>query len=256
MGHEAINPSEVDAKIETHRSDANAHHTKFTIAEHDTTARHPVTVLKRATGSYSEVISAGTTEDHTFTVHRYAFGSPAAKWDGNPGSAGFISVHDIVRVYGNIQSYTYSWEMSAKNDAAVSLTAYIQWDYLQSSPPYEIEHFIYLLINPDGSIKGGWEAPDPPWKGQGSGITEENLLHPFLDKKEDRKVVLVNPSLELINELSDLSRKLKKGFLEFVNEGYFVISDEVSKPRGPVTEKIIAKGIEFRPLVKGKPVKV
>jgi len=74
MGHEAINPSEVDAKIEAHRSNANAHHTKtvsseidhgsvqglgdddhtqyLTIGRHDTTARHPNTVIK--TGSYND----------------------------------------------------------------------------------------------------------------------------------------------------------------------------------------------------------
>ena len=80
------------------------------------------------------------------------------------------------------------------------------------------------------------------------------MPHPFLGKKEDQKVVLVNPTIELITEMKNLRKKLKKGILEFISEGYYVVADEISKSRGPVTEKIIAKGVEFRPLAKGKPI--
>jgi len=271
-----IRADEVDDKITAHKNNASAHHTKTTSSEidhgsiqglgdddhtqylttgrHDTTARHPVTVLKRATGSYSTGnIGADVTVEKTFAVHQFAFGSPQCKWSE-------AHLNQYAYIYGigyieNTASYVRQWRIRAHNSSG-SEVAYVQWDYLQSSPPYEIEHFIYLLIGPDGSIQGGWEAPDPPWKGQGFGITEENLPHPFLDKKENQKVILVNPNLELVTELSDLSRKLKKNFLEFINEGNFVISDKIDKPRGPMTEKIIAKRIEFRPLAKGKPVKV
>jgi len=231
-------------------------HESFTISDHDTTDRHPRTVLKSATSSFSFGVDAGTTESNTLLITEAMWVTGAqSKWDAQPPTDSYIRIVAIGRAeYEN--SYIGKWEQEAKNTDTSLRIAYTQYQYLQSSPPYEIEHFIYLLLNPDGSIKGAWEAEDPPWKGQGfeGELTEEDIPHPFIG--ENRKVVLVNPSAELIAELKSHRKKLKKGILEFINEGYYVIGDEISKARGPVTERIIAKGVEFRPLAKGKPIKV
>jgi len=232
-------------------------HTQYlTTGRHDTTTRHPVSVLKKTTGSTSFSINDETLEKNVFTVNAYAFGDPEVKWESDLVHGKIVITMGLYTDPGT--AYVRKWTQEAYNDHHVSKYAYTRWRYLQSSPPYEIEHFFYFLVNPDGSIKGGWEAEDPPWKGQGfdGEATEEDLPHPFLSKKEDQKVILVNPSMELITELRKIKKKLKKGFLEFLNEGHFVISDRIDKPRGAVTEKIIAKGIEFRPLAKGKPIKV
>lgn len=227
-------------------------HTQYlTTGRHDTTTRHPNSVLKTTTGSVSWTGEGqGSSANLTLPGGSWAL-YPQIKGESDYDVTVYINYHD-----GAGTSYTT--HIAFYQVTSNTTTWYAQVRYFQGSPPYEIEHFIYLLVEADGTIRSSWEAEDPPWKGQGfdGEATEEDLPHPFLNKKEDQKVILVNPSIELITELSNLRKKLKKGFLEFLNEGHFVISDRIDKPRGAATEKIIAKGIEFRPLAKGKPIKV
>lgn len=121
-------------------------------------------------------------------------------------------------------------------------TGYAQVNYIQSSPPYEIEHFIYLLLE-KGSIISGWEAPDPPWYGQ-----EGGFLHPFLDVSEGQTVILVSPDSDLMSELNRLRKETGKGYLELIDK--FSICSKLEKERGHLTEKIISSGVEFRKLIK------
>lgn len=129
--------------------------------------------------------------------------------------------------------------------------------YIQASPPYELDHFIYLLMI-DGKVKGVWEAPDPPWYGQGFNgeATEEEIPHPFADYfnypdlgKPDSKVriVLVNPVN--IAEIIQQSQNAKKSISQIISEGYNVGS-EVKGVKLPQVAKIVSKGVEFRILTK------
>jgi len=208
------------------------------------------TQLKTATGS----VSASGDTHLTLPGGQYAF-FPQTK-TSNSGSE--YHTYTTYITY-ELKSTTYATRIYVdKIIASWSNTFYALTRYLQSSPPYEIEHFIYLLTDESGKVIAGWEAPDPPWYGQGidGKATEEDFPYPFLDKEEGQKIILVNPNVELIAELSDSRKRFKKGFLEFIHEGNFVIGDEIHGPRGLMTEKIIAKGVEFRPLAKGKPIKM
>lgn len=60
--------AEADAKINTHKGQASAHHAKFTIAEHDTPTRHPVSVIKTSQGSVSGSVGAMSTVDIIMNV--------------------------------------------------------------------------------------------------------------------------------------------------------------------------------------------
>ena len=112
------------------------------------------------------------------------------------------------------------------------------------------------MLNTDSSIAACWEAPDPPWSGQGfdGEATEDDIPHPFIDKASEQKVILVNPSISLMNELKNKRKQFKKGYLEFIHEGNYVIADKLEKARGIMTEKLIAKGIEFRRLAVGRKI--
>jgi len=228
---------------------------------HDTTDRHPRTVLKNTTASHSYTVPHATTESSWFvlTGGTWVLGLEA-KWShSDVGATSYIRC-DFGKgaPLGNFTTYTtncfaYSWQTRGAD-----ATAYIRWRYLQASPPHEIEHFIYLLVNPNDSIVAGWESVDPPWYGQGfdEEMIEKNLYYPFLNKKQDQKVILISPSNTLIEELKNVKKQFGKGILELINEGYYVISDSLEKPRGAMTEKIIAKGVEFRPLEKGKSCRI
>lgn len=201
--------------------------------------------LKTTTGSVSHNPSdqgANYGSNVTLPGGSYAF-YPQVKTSPSSMNAGIYIIYD----YGNT---SYATKIFLFQSGANGGSVYAQSRYIQASPPYEIEHFIYLLADENGKIISGWEAPDPPWYGQGINgkATIEDFPSPFLTVKNDQKVILVNSTVSLLEELKQKKKQYKKGYLEFIHEGDFVIDDAIHKPRGEMTERIIAKGVEFRPL--------
>jgi len=207
--------------------------------------------LKTTLAEVSFSISGDTEETNEFTpTTTYVTATPQSKWGTAPGGASWIMVCWIGSC-DTETSYLGMWCQTAFNDNLIAKTAYTRYRYVQSSPPYEIEHFIYALLNADDSIKGLWEAEDPPWQGHGfdGDATEKDISHPFRSMKPGQKVILVNPNINLMNELIDKRKSRRKSYLELINGGDYVIGDKLWKPRGKMTERIIAKGVEFRRLI-------
>jgi len=236
MAHEAVNFSDVDSRISTHAANANAHHAKFTTTEHDTPDRHPATVLKTATGSGSKnsvgsITLAGGMYSF-FPQHKRAYSSD--EWE-------------VIVGYGEEAPDSYATVIAMAS--RTSGTFYWQNRYIQSSPPYEIEHFVYFELDKSGNIVGVWEAEDPPWYGQGINgeAVVEDFPHPFLGS--ENKIILVNPSIALVSELKTRRKQEKRTIAEILEKDY-AIDDSLEKPRGEMTERIIAKGVEFRKLRK------
>jgi len=190
--------------------------------------------LKTTTGSV--YVSMGS-------AHRTLPGGGWAFYPATKGNANYIIQ---IAKGSTISSYATIIYISCPTG-----TGNAQVNYIQASPPYEIEHFIYLLLE-KGNIISGWEAPDPPWYGQGfeDKATEQDFPHPFIDKKDNQKVILVNPSAAFMSELKSKKKQFRKSYLELINEGNYMIEDKLEKARGKVTEKLIGKGIEFRKLTK------
>jgi len=207
MGHEAINPSEVDAKIEAHRSDANAHHTKFTIAEHDTPTRHPYSVLKQSTGSTTGTI--GNDAGHAFTLNDYSF---------------FPSITtNYPRV--RVQSYDslktdYVARFVLWNESGASITYNVYWRYLTASNNPQI----WVIRDAKGEVIGIWQADDP--------IDADNPLKevPIQCFDKDRNPVGIPHYIEVPSFYDEFLATLKEGFSE-VKKRYLVRECDV-RPKG------------------------
>ena len=71
-----------------------------------------------------------------------------------------------------LPSSGYVTELMVLNTVAVSNLMYVQFRYIQASPPYdlgdgEIPLFIYVIINSDGTIASTYVAPEAPWHNNG-----------------------------------------------------------------------------------------
>jgi len=218
----------------------------LTTTGHDVTS-HPRTVLKCATASHSyNVPHLSVTEEWFVLTGGTWFVFLEAKWNKTVDETAYIKCKfgqsGLLDDYTTYVSHCYAKTQQGTGSDA---TAYIQWRYLQSSPPYEIEHFIFFLLSDDGRIIAGHEAPDPPWYGNNGSV-----LHPFLNTKFGQKIILVNPDREVL-ELAHLAKKSNKSLLELIDEKNYIVSDKLSRPRGYLTEKLVNSGIEFRPLAHG-----
>jgi len=127
---------------------ASQHHTKFTTAEHDTTTRHPVSVIKTATGS-----SAGSLSGNGFvniTMHRKSF-FPSVSGP-SVGSQGFH-----LNAYLTHQT-NYISRLQIQNQFPGTYNYKIYWDYLSSSGPPQI----WVIADKEGRLIHCWVAEDPP----------------------------------------------------------------------------------------------
>lgn len=99
-------------------------------ARHDVTARHPVSVLKFATGSFSEVITGGTTGTF-FTTNEY--GHPIqVKYSG--GTAPYIFTPNPTYVYSVTTSWVvFKYIFKGNSAAGIETTVYAQWLYHSAS---------------------------------------------------------------------------------------------------------------------------
>jgi len=119
-------------------------HESFTISDHDTTARHPKTVIKTATGSSSGSVPAEG--DVIITMHDYAFFpniySATATFVGNCTS----NIDDTIGRFG------------VANLGSSSCSYVVRWRYITASNNPQI----WVVRDATSEIIGIWQADDPP----------------------------------------------------------------------------------------------
>ena len=115
---------------------------------HDTTTRHPVSVIKTGTGSASGTL-AGTTGVN-ITMHRKSF------WPQLSSEEEFEVFTKLEA--GNPNNYIGYFHMY--NPVGTSEDYWIQWDYLSASGPA----VIWVIADDKGKIQHCWEAGDIPDK--------------------------------------------------------------------------------------------
>lgn len=197
-------------------------------------------------------ITGDTTENNEYTPTGaiWTLGWQSA-WGEDPGGSSYIVIDQIGKINTGIE-YTGIVQQTAFNDYPIARNANTRNNYIQASPPYEIEHFIFMLVDSNGGIKGISEAPDPVWTGQRmpweKQLEPEDLPHPYVDMKPGQKVVLINPSKVFMDELVKKRKQQKREYVDIIRDEYAM--DKLEKPRGELTERVIAQGVEFRKLRK------
>jgi len=267
-----IRADEVDDKITAHKNNASAHHTKTTSSEidhgsiqglgdddhtqylttgrHDTTARHPVGVLKKATGSYDTggAFSPGSgSQTFWFSPHQYAFSSPQIRLSST-------IVDAKLNLYAGSSTgstdWRREWRLVATSVGEGTAHGYVQWDYLQGSPPYELPHYIYLQQDKEtGQIVGAWEAPDPPWIGIGD---VKSLPHPFGKRiingviKPIGQIILI--AAPVVKDVLAEAHLKQKRILEVISDEMEIGKEVTLESSLKETEQILKFGIQYREL--------
>jgi len=134
------------AQVQDHNPKSHTHDQYLTTNTHDITTRHPVSVIKTATGSISGVLHSSLSIDinmqrKTFfpsivTVPQSVY-MGSYKWTSDPGD--------------------YRSRFRLYNEHQDDRTYYVRWDYLSSSGLPQI----WIITDDKGDIRHCWEAKDP-----------------------------------------------------------------------------------------------
>jgi len=104
--------------VSTHAANADAHHTKFTITEHDTTARHPVAVIKTSQGSvagtYAHLVGGNITFNRKSFFPQLA--SDNELW--------------VLTALAGADPNDYIGRLALWNDSGAAVDYWLKWDYL------------------------------------------------------------------------------------------------------------------------------
>ncbi|MQY58499.1 MAG: hypothetical protein GH144_02650 [Clostridia bacterium] len=119
---------------------ASQHHTKFTTAEHDTSTRHPVSVIKTGSGSAT---GSGAVN---ITMHRKSFFPQLTQQTGGK-----------ILFTVPLSSDPNDYRGRVHIDNGSGYTYWVRWDYLSSSGPPQI----WVITDISGKIICCWEADDP-----------------------------------------------------------------------------------------------
>lgn len=149
QGKAISNPGKVDGvDVSAHAANVNAHHTKFTTTEHDTTTRHPVSVIKTATGSAAGDLGAKV--EINIGMNRKSFAPQITTGNNDAIATGtYGTASDPNDYVGRFQIW---------NDSEVAIPYWIRWDYLSSSGP----PVIWTITDDKGKIIHCWESGDAP----------------------------------------------------------------------------------------------
>jgi len=232
-----IRADEVDSKIADHKSDASAHHTKttdhgelngrgdddhpqyLTTGRHDTTARHPVSVLKFSTGSFSQSAGPQTWTD-TFEVSLYAHSIQVKSNNINR----YVLLDFVKNTLDQGTQYHATYRMQNTHDTGAT-TCYARWYYHSASKQ---------------AIWGVWDTVK---KKLISVLVEEDegycKLYPKL--KEGQKLIKIknpnkflnmkyNPQIDKVKDENEKKLKIKdKGFAGYILEHANIAEEDIEE---------------------------
>jgi hypothetical protein len=202
-----------------------------------------VTPAKLSVTQATATSTATTYNQVTLTGGGYVFYPQLSVTSGNSVYWGKYNTGDTNNQNGCAAYSTSTTAETLLNLAVSGGTGTVTWNYLHSSPPYDlgdgdVNGFVYLKIDKiTGDILLTHIAEDPPW--YGNSPKSKNKLdgmdktpHPFANSKDSDYIIMADPMSDIVKTIIDMQRDGEPAGHLF-HDGELIIGEKVDRHTPP-----------------------